>query len=57
MSVALRDLQDQKVPRSFYDVEIESSLKVLMLAPHPDDFDAIGVTLKALKDKNTHSPG
>lgn len=50
MHTTLRDLQDQKQPRSIHDIDIDNRLKVLMLAPHPDDFDAIGVTLKTLKD-------
>ncbi len=37
----VRDLRQLKWP---------SGLKVLVLAPHPDDFDAIGVTLKYLHE-------
>lgn len=32
------------------DLKIPPALKVLVLAPHPDDFDAIGVTMKLLMD-------
>ena len=31
---------------------IDSTMKLLVLAPHPDDFDAIGVTLKFLFSNN-----
>ncbi len=37
-----------KYPCAIEDAGIDSSLKLLVLAPHPDDFDAIGVTLKFL---------
>lgn len=36
------------------DLSLPYGLRVLVLAPHPDDFDAIGVTLKFLCD-NGHS--
>lgn len=32
------------------DLNIPSDLKVLVLAPHPDDFDAIAVTMRILKN-------
>jgi len=35
-------------PCSMVDLSLPATLKVLVLAPHPDDFDAIGVTLKLL---------
>lgn len=38
----------------FNEMEIPQKLKVLVLAPHPDDFDAIGVTLKIFRDKGNH---
>ena len=38
----------------FSEMEISKSLKVLVLAPHPDDFDAIGVTLKIFRDNGNH---
>ncbi len=37
-------------PRTFHDLSLSSDLKVLVLAPHPDDFDAIAVTMKQLSD-------
>lgn len=36
--------------RPLADLPLPVSLKILVLAPHPDDFDAIGVTLKRLFD-------
>lgn len=38
----------ESTPRSIRDVGIDRSLRLLVLAPHPDDFDAIGVTLRFL---------
>ncbi len=38
-------------PRPIADGCIDSTTKLLVLAPHPDDFDAIGVTLKFLFSK------
>ncbi len=35
-------------PRAFPDLSLPDSLRILVLAPHPDDFDAIGVTLRFL---------
>jgi LmbE family N-acetylglucosaminyl deacetylase len=40
--------------KSFNDIKIPKDLKVLVLAPHPDDFDAIGVTLKIFRDNGNH---
>ena len=31
-------------------IDLPTAMKVLVLAPHPDDFDAIGVTLRILRD-------
>ena len=36
-------------PRSLRDIAFPRPLQVLVLAPHPDDFDAIGVTLRHLQ--------
>jgi LmbE family N-acetylglucosaminyl deacetylase len=37
-------------PRSIPNISVLAGLKILVLAPHPDDFDAIGVTLKQLSN-------
>lgn len=37
----------------FSEFMIESCATVAVMAPHPDDFDAIAVTLKSLVDKGT----
>jgi len=42
------------MPKLFNEMEISKSSKVLVLAPHPDDFDAIAVTLKIFRDKGNH---
>jgi len=36
---------------SFGELCLSSGLRVLVLAPHPDDFDAIGVTLRRLHEQ------
>jgi LmbE family N-acetylglucosaminyl deacetylase len=36
-------------PRSLRDVVFPRALTILVLAPHPDDFDAIGITLRHLQ--------
>ena len=41
-------LTEENRPLSIREGCISSSKKLLMLAPHPDDFDAIGVTLRFL---------
>lgn len=38
-------------PRSWRDLSLPPALQVLVLAPHPDDFDAIGLTLRHLHGK------
>ena len=44
-------LFDQPRPLSLRNLPLPKDLHVLVLAPHPDDFDAIGVTLRLLRDK------
>ncbi len=41
-------LRSDDAPRALPDPPLPADLKILVLAPHPDDFDAIGVTLKRL---------
>jgi len=41
-------------PRAIPELTLPAGLKILVLAPHPDDFDAIGVTLQQFAD-NGHS--
>ena len=41
-------LQPGRGPRSLRDLVLPAPLAVLVLAPHPDDFDAIGLTLRQL---------
>ncbi len=36
-------------PQCVHSLAIPASLKILMLGPHPDDFDTIGVTLRFFK--------
>lgn len=41
-------LRPGTVPRSLRDLELPDALTVLVLAPHPDDFDAIAASLRHL---------
>ena len=45
----IRELFGGKKPRSIYSIPFSADLRVLVLGPHPDDFDAIGVTLNFFK--------
>lgn len=38
----------------FNKMKIPNDLKVLVLAPHPDDFDAIAVTMKIFRENANH---
>jgi len=38
----------------FNEMKIPQDSKVLVLAPHPDDFDAVAVTLKIFRDNGNH---
>lgn len=42
-------LQPTGAPRSLRALALPAALRVLVAAPHPDDFDAIGVTLRHLQ--------
>jgi LmbE family N-acetylglucosaminyl deacetylase len=37
-------------PQLLHRIQIPPALRVLVLAPHPDDFDAIGVTMRVFHD-------
>jgi len=50
MNADMTDLLDGERPLRLDSVKWPSDLRVLVLAPHPDDFDAIGVTLRILRD-------
>lgn len=41
-------LQPGRAPRSLRDLDFPARMQVLVLAPHPDDFDAIGLALRHL---------
>jgi RimJ/RimL family protein N-acetyltransferase/LmbE family N-acetylglucosaminyl deacetylase len=43
-----RQIEEKPKPVKLGELSIPSSLKVLLLAPHPDDFDAIGITMRVL---------
>ena len=48
MDAGLKSLISEGGPRAVPDLSLPDSLKLLVLAPHPDDFDAIGATLRFL---------
>jgi len=49
-----RLLRARGKPRAIPDLGLPPGLRLLVLAPHPDDFDAVGVTLRFLSD-NGHA--
>ena len=50
MKSELQTLWMGSVPKALAEGLIPENLRVLVLAPHPDDFDAIGVTLRFLSE-------
>jgi len=46
----MKNLLNGKRPLSLYSVGVPRSLRILSFAPHPDDFDGIGVTLRFFKN-------
>lgn len=40
-----------RLPMRLTDVDLPDALSILVLAPHPDDFDAIGVTMRHLQQQ------
>jgi len=49
MRIQMRDLWEGKRPLLLPSVHFSSNLRVLALAPHPDDFDAVGVTMRMFR--------
>ena len=43
-----KQFETKSHPVNLVELNIPSSLRVALLAPHPDDFDAIGITMRAL---------
>lgn len=50
MKPELQNLWTSNTPQPIIEDLIPGHLRVLVLAPHPDDFDAIGVTLRLLAE-------
>lgn len=50
MSTLMAELRPAASPRSLLAISLPPALRLLVLAPHPDDFDAIGVTLRHLQE-------
>ncbi|MFH1350155.1 MAG: PIG-L family deacetylase [Pseudomonadota bacterium] len=44
------DFLNSERPLFLSSIQVPKGLRVLMLAPHPDDFDAIGITMRYLRD-------
>ena len=51
MNATLTALLAGDAPRPIPDLSLPDNLKILVLAPHPDDFDAVGVTLRFLSQR------
>ncbi|MDQ9170539.1 PIG-L family deacetylase [Oxalobacteraceae bacterium R-40] len=45
------DAVDARLPMRLNDMALPASLTILVLAPHPDDFDAIGVSMRFLQQQ------
>lgn len=50
MQTDVEPLLDETRPLFLRTLQLPSTLRVVVLAPHPDDFDAIGVTMRTLRD-------
>ena len=50
MQTNLREFFGGKTPRSIHSIPVPADMRILVLGPHPDDFDAIGVTLRFFKE-------
>lgn len=50
----IRELIPCGPARAIPDLALPRSMRILILAPHPDDFDAIGVTLRFLSRNGNH---
>lgn len=46
MNMSIKKLISAGKPCAIPELSLPDSLRILVLAPHPDDFDAIGVTMK-----------
>lgn len=51
MNTDLQELRQAKGPTPLASVMFPDAMKVLVLAPHPDDFDEIAVTLRFFHDR------
>ena len=49
MKTDLSDLMNKERPFSIRSLRFASAVQVLVLAPHPDDFDTVGVTMRFLQ--------
>jgi LmbE family N-acetylglucosaminyl deacetylase len=50
-SETLTELLSRNRPQYLNDLQLPGDLRVAVLAPHPDDFDAIGITLRYFRDR------
>ena len=46
----MKNLFNEERPTSLLDITIPKNLRILSFAPHPDDFDDIGVTMRYFKE-------
>jgi len=50
MHAVFGELCEKARPLLFRSLRLPSAMRVVVLAPHPDDFDAIGITLRLLRE-------
>lgn len=46
----MKDLFKDKIPLFLHSLKLPKDLRILVLAPHPDDFDEIGITMRFFMD-------
>jgi LmbE family N-acetylglucosaminyl deacetylase len=53
-ATALESLFQGERPLSLRSIPFPAALRLLFLGPHPDDFDAIGITMRLLHENGNH---
>lgn len=51
MSHTLNERLRRRCPQSWREITLPEGTRALLLAPHPDDFDAVGVTMRLLHQR------
>jgi LmbE family N-acetylglucosaminyl deacetylase len=50
MHTAFKELLQDRGPLFLHSISFPKTLRILVLAPHPDDFDGIGITMRFFRD-------